>query len=243
MPRAATSSTGAARGTFDHLPADLLAFLTDLKRHNDRDWFVSQKARFESSVQTPVLHFVEAMAPRLRAISRHLRADARKAGGSVSRIHRDTRFSRDKRPFTTYVNVEFRHAAVERGEHGPSLYVGIQPGGIMIGGGLFHPDGPSALAVRKHIAAKGKAWLRVRDDPTLRDTFGGLAGDRLSRPPAGFPADHPLVDDLKRKDFVVYRTLDAGAIARPGFIDEVDTTFRAAAPLMAFVCAALDLPF
>ena len=95
--------------SFVGFDADLVQFLKDLDANNNREWFNANKARFEASVQGPLLDLIEALAPRLAKISPHIIADPRKVGGSLMRIYRDTRFSKDKSPYKTYMAAQFRH--------------------------------------------------------------------------------------------------------------------------------------
>ena len=91
---------------------DLGAFLEELREHNERSWFAANRERYEEAVREPARAFIRAMAPALAAISLHFRADDRKTGGALMRVHRDTRFSRDKTPYKTNVGIQFRHAVV-----------------------------------------------------------------------------------------------------------------------------------
>ncbi|MHC4513277.1 MAG: DUF2461 family protein, partial [Planctomycetota bacterium] len=81
---------------FQHFDAKLVAFLKALSKNNDKKWFQANKVRFAAEVQEPMLAFVEALEPRIRRISKHILVEAKKSGGSISRIFRDTRFSKDK---------------------------------------------------------------------------------------------------------------------------------------------------
>ena len=88
---------------------ELFSFLEDLQANNDREWFAANRDRYEEHLLEPALAFIDAFAPRLEKISPHFRADARPSGGSLFRIYRDTRFSKDKRPYKTNVGIHFRH--------------------------------------------------------------------------------------------------------------------------------------
>ena len=95
---------------FSGLPADYFKFFKELKANNNREWFNDNKQRFRESVQEPLAEFVEAMAPRLKKVSKHFVADPKLNGGSVFRIYKDVRFSKDKTPYKTHGAVQFRHA-------------------------------------------------------------------------------------------------------------------------------------
>src|SRR5512132_1359916 len=104
----------------------VFVFLSELRLHNDRDWFERNKARYVADVRDPMLRFIADAAPALRSIAPRLVADPRPVGGSMFRIQRDTRFSHDKAPYKTNVAASFRHEA-GRDVHGPGLYVSLAP--------------------------------------------------------------------------------------------------------------------
>src|SRR5688572_7712492 len=182
------------------------AFLSDLARNNNRDWFQKHKSRFESDVQGPALELVSAVGERMPSVSRQIVVEAKKAGGSLLRIYRDVRFSKDKSPYQTYIAAQFRHA---RGKEvsAPGFYVHLSPGESFLGVGIWQPEPPDLLKIRKAVASKSAEWLKARDDRSFRADFPKLGGESLKRPPSGFPPDHPCVEDLKRKDFVAFKPI------------------------------------
>ncbi|WP_428267034.1 DUF2461 domain-containing protein [Haliangium sp.] len=221
--------------------AQTLSFLQELEVHNERDWFEANRHRYEAEVRAPARAFIRAMGPRLAEISPHIVADDRKSGGSLLRIHRDTRFARDKRPYKTNVGIRFRHSA-GKDTPAPWLYVHISPEESFVGVGLWHPDADTLRRIRTHIVAHPKAWVRARDEAGFQARFE-LGGDSLSRAPRGFDADHALVEDLKRKDHIASARLSLGELLDPGLVEQVSARFAAARPYLAFLNAALDLPF
>lgn len=220
---------------------ELFAFLRELREHNDRNWFKANKVRYEEVVLEPALQFVSDFAPRLEKISRHMVANPRPVGGSVLRVHRDIRFSRDKSPYKTHAAIHFRHETA-RSAHSPAYYLHLEPGNVFAASGVWHPDAESLAAIRAGIAADPVGWRRVTRGKRFAERFQ-LRGDSLKRPPAGYDADHPLIDDLKRKDFVAVGALDERAATSTGFLDEFTATSRASAPYLRFLCRALGLPF
>src|SRR5215468_7255521 len=138
----------------------LFRFLRDLRKNNDRDWFTAHKDVYERDVKEPALAFISAFAPALRRISPHLVADARPVGGSMFRLHRDVRFSNDKRPYKTHVGIQFRHAKAE-GAHAPGFYLHLEPGDVFAGAGIWQPDGAVLSEVRDAIAESPARWARA----------------------------------------------------------------------------------
>ncbi len=227
---------------FPGLPKDFFAFFRDLKANNNRVWFEDSKQRYRDSVQAPLSEFVSVMAPHVKKISKHFICDPRPNGGSIFRIYRDVRFSKDKRPYKENAGCYFRHAS-GKDVHAPGFYMHFSPGEVFFGGGSYMPD-PGALAkIRDEIAGKPAAWKKVAADKAFQNAFGEVRGESLSRPPRGFAPDHPLIEDIKRKSFYAGRDSDAKVAQSPALVGEVASTLRTASPLVRFLCAALDVPF
>jgi uncharacterized protein (TIGR02453 family) len=215
-------------------------FLRDLAGHNDREWFAANQDRYERLVREPALDFITDFAGPLASISEHFTADARKAGGSLFRIHRDTRFSRDKTPYKTNTGMQFRHVAA-RDVHAPGFYLHIEPRACFAGVGIWRPEAAVAGRIRTAIADDPDAWAAATGGG-FREAWT-LEGETLKRPPRGFDPDHPLVDDLRRKDFVAAVPLTQRRVTAEGFLEDYAGLCRAGAPFMAFLCRALGLAF
>jgi uncharacterized protein (TIGR02453 family) len=217
------------------------SFLGALSANNERAWFEEHKQDYEDKVRTPALDFIEEMAEELPSISRHFRAVAKKVGGSLMRVQRDTRFSRDKTPYKTNIGIQFRHEA-GKDIHAPGFYVHIEPGECFVAVGLWHPEPDVLFKVRQSILEKGEAWMAARDNKAFRKHFT-LEGESLANAPRGFAKDHPLVEDLKRKDFIALAPLSRAEVLSDNFRPLVAERFRQAAPYMRFLCEAMDLRF
>lgn len=227
---------------FKGLPADYFKFFNELKKNNNREWFNDNKARFRESVQEPLSSFVEAMAPRLKKISKHIVADPRLNGGSVFRIYKDVRFSKDKTPYKTHGAVQFRHA-LGKDAHAPGFYVHLATDEVFYGGGVWHPPSPNLVKIREAIRDKTKTWTKATTGPAFAKRFGGVRGDQLTRPPRGFSADAPAIEDIKRKSFFAMTEAKPATAKKAGFAGDVEAAFRDAKPMMKFLCDALGAPF
>lgn len=228
--------------SFAGFPADFFKFLTDLASNNNRDWFNDNKSRYQASVVEPMGQFIEAMAPRLGAISAHFIADPRPHGGSMFRIYRDTRFSKDKRPYKEHVGCQFRHR-MGRDVHAPGFYVHFEPEQILFGGGIWKPDGTTLLKIRSAIVDNPSAWQAAVHEKSFVRRFGELRGERLKRPPRGFDSNHPLIEDLKLKSIFVMQQDTPELACSKRFITAVEKAFTKASPMMSFLAFALDLPY
>jgi uncharacterized protein (TIGR02453 family) len=228
-----------ASGAHFHPP--MFDFLRQLARNNNRDWFNANKQRYEQDVKRPALRFIEEFAPHLAKISRNFVADTRPVGGSLFRIYRDTRFSRDKRPYKTAVGIQFRHRQA-KDVHAPGFYLHLEPGNVFAGAGIWHPGGSTLKMLRDTIVEHPTRWKRVTRAKPFAEWFA-LSGDSLKRAPRGYDPEHPLLDDLKRRDLVGFTELDEGVATADGFLQEYARICRAAGPFVKFLCEAVAVPF
>ena len=217
-----------------------LDFLDELARNNNRAWFEEHKPRYETCVREPALDFITAMAPALAAFAPHFRADASRMGGSLMRIHRDVRFARDKSPYKTNVGIQFRHEQA-RDVHAPGFYVHVAPDECFLAVGCWRPEAAPLSRLRDFVAEHPERWFAARDDSTFARAWQ-LSGDSLARPPRGYAADLPAIDDIKRKDFVAVLQLAPGEVLGRGFVKLAARQFAKTAPFMGVLCRALDLP-
>ena len=220
---------------------DTFKFLDELAANNNRIWFEANKQRYESLVRGPALDFIEAMGPVLKTFAPHFRADPRKTGGSLMRVYRDTRFSYDKTPYKTNIGIQFRHE-LGKDVHAPGFYVHIATDECFFAAGCWHPDADALAKIRELIAKKPKKWFLVRDDKGFAAQWE-LAGTSLMRPPRGYDANHPAIDDLKRKDFIGVADLSLNDATAQGLVKLAAKRFAATAPLMKFLCEALDVSY
>jgi uncharacterized protein (TIGR02453 family) len=223
------------------LSPSLFDFLRDLKQHNTRPWFEAQKARYEDEVKEPCFRFISDFGPELRKISRHFQAIPKAVGGSLFRIYRDTRFSKDKTPYKTHTGLHFRHEQA-RDAHAPGFYLHLEPEECFLGVGIWHPDSATLTSIRRHLAAEPAKWFQLLDSPSFKQRFE-LAGESLARPPRGFPADHPAVEDLKRKDFIAVARFSEAEVVAADFPSRFVAACQGGAPLVSYLCKAVGVPF
>jgi uncharacterized protein (TIGR02453 family) len=213
---------------------DLFAFFRALKRHNNRAWFLANKERFEGSVRDPFLRFITDVGPHLARIGPRIVADPRPTGGSLFRIYRDIRFSADKTPYKTHAAAHFYHRSSKATGHAPGFYLHLAPGDCFIGGGLWHPDTAMLVKIRDAIVESPAAWKRARRGLKIQ-------GEVLGRPPRGYDPNHPLIEDLKRKDFVAGRSFTDAQVCAPRFMSEAVAECQRLGPLVGFLTTAVGL--
>jgi uncharacterized protein (TIGR02453 family) len=230
-----------SRGGASYFGPELFTFLRSLKRHNDREWFLESKARYDAAVKEPALAFIAAFDPHLRKISPEFLAVPKAVGGSLFRIQRDVRFSKDKSPYKTHVGIRFLHRDAKN-VHAPIFYLHLEPGAAFAGIGVWHPEPPALEKIRQAIVGDPKAYRKAAENARFLKRFE-VGGDSLKRPPRGYHPEHPLVDELKRKDFVASCRLDEKDIVGPGFDRRLAEIYRDGAGYVGYLCRALGAPF
>jgi len=220
---------------------ETLRFLNDLAANNNRDWFGSHKEQYETTIRTPALNFITDMADELALISPHFLAVPKKVGGSLMRVYRDTRFGKDKRPYKTNIGIQFRHE-MGKDVHAPGYYLHVESEECFVGVGIWRPDATALGKIRDAIVENSAGWLAVSGNKAFRKTFT-LSGDSLINAPRGYAKDHPLLEDLKRKDFIALSEVSIERITSPRLKSLVTDKFNTATPYMQFLCKALELRF
>ncbi|MDQ6989062.1 MAG: DUF2461 domain-containing protein [Mariprofundaceae bacterium] len=223
------------------LTEDTFAFLRLLAENNNRDWFATHKEDYEIQVRSPAFSLIEHIAPQLAQISPHFVAKASKMGGSLMRVHRDVRFSKNKQPYKTHIGIQFRH---EQGKdiHTPGFYVHIEANNVFLGVGIWHPDAVALKGIRQHIDTFSTTWTEALAGEAFRKHFS-LTGDSLKRAPKGYPISHPMIEDLKRKDFIAIAPIAPELCFEADFADIVSDYFKLGVPLMQELCRAVRIPF
>jgi len=218
-----------------HLPRALFKFLSELSANNNRQWFEANKSTYEQTVRDPLLHFVEEFGPVLQKMSRYLVADARATGGSISRIYRDLRFSKDRRPYKTEIALHFWHREARAGYQAPSFYLRFAPGECFGGGGTWKPDAATLRKVRGAIIAQPKAWQSVLD------AGFSIKGEMLRRPPPGCPSDYRFATDLMRKSFLISQPFAEKEVCSAAFLEDYAVLCRRMVPFTRFLTMAVGL--
>ena len=218
-----------------------LSFLQQLSNNNNRPWFNERKSLYEQSVREPSLAFIEAMEPSIKSLSPNFTAVAKKTGGSLMRIYRDARFSNDKTPYKTNIGIQFRHTA-GKDVHAPGFYLHISPDTCFVGAGIWRPNSKALSNIREMISDSPNAWKNITRHNTFKRYYT-LSGDSLKTYPRGYAKDHPMINDLKRKDFIAIHPLTHEEILSPNVTKTIHHRFNVASDLMDYLCNALELPY
>lgn len=215
---------------------ELFQFFKQIKRYNRRPWFLKNRERYDEAVRQPCLRFITDFGFRLKEISPWMVANAKPHGGSLMRIYRDIRFSPDKSPYKTWVGMNFPHAGATDEVHGAGYYLHLDAGSSFLAAGAWHPDRRSLAKIRDAIAWKAEEWKKAKRGLAL-------GGDSLTRAPRGYPENHPLIEDLKRLDFIASLEFSDAQVCSARFLVDVTTAAKKLAPLVGFLARAEGLQF
>ncbi len=224
-----------------YISSELFLFLKDLKANNTRDWFNENKKRYIEVLRDPLLSMIEDFGPLLHSISPYFDANAKTSGGSLFRIYRDVRFSANKDPYKTHAGIHFRHAA-GKDAHAPGYYLHLEPGNVFIALGIWRPEMAVLSRIRNSIVSDPETWISITTDPSFSDTYD-LEGDSLLRAPKGFDPDHPLIVDLRRKDFAGVCRLEQNDAEKVDFLEILADTWRKADRFMRYLTETTGHPF
>ena len=208
-----------------------IAFLRDLKENNDREWFQPRKEQYEKLFREPMLRAVEAVNRKFESVAPDYITDPAKA---VYRIYRDTRFSPDKTPYKTHIGALLWHKRLGK-NGGAVFYFHLSAEEFLIAGGLYHAPPADMVKFRTHIAEHHQRMTKILISRPVREKFGGLQGDKLSRPPKGHSADHPAIEYLKYKDLLLEITLPPETAAGKSAISTLTSHLCAMAPFIEFL--------
>lgn len=217
--------------TFDGIPAEAGAFLRRLATHNERAWFTEHKATYQAAVLAPMRTLVAALAPAMAAIDPAFDLDPR--GAAVSRIHRDTRFARDKSPYRTNQWIAFKHRAKDWPNR-PAYFMEFGPDRYRYGMGFYAATPSTMAAIRAHIAARPSRFLDAMAE--ARQAGFGLEGDEYKRPRAAADQPAAIQDWFRRKNAYLVRNEAVETLFDdPALPERLIAAFTAAAPLYRFL--------
>lgn len=205
-----------------------LDFLNKLKQNNNREWFTERKADFLVE-QQKMKDFYYAVEEQLRI---HDAIDKFK----LYRIYRDVRFSKDKTPYKVHFDGSFSRLTKQlRGGY----YVRVKPGESFLAGGFWEPNKEDLLRIRKEFEMDTSEIRSILNNETFVKYFGTLKGNALKTSPRGFNKEHPDMDLIKMKQFIVVRNFTDKEVLSPNFIKEIDKSFKAMRPYFDYMSEIL----
>lgn len=215
----------------------ILKFLKDLARHNDRAWFEKNKSRYLEA-KASFEDVVEAVLEQLQKFDAGMAdLDPKKL---PFRIYRDVRFSKDKRPYKTNMGAGFSPKG--RLIQEPGYYLHIEPGNkSFIAGGIYMPDADNLAKIRQEIDYNPEGLKKILSSKKFKELFGGFDDfDKLKTVPKGYQKDHPNIDWIKLKSFIVTMPLTDGQVADKKFVGLVKSACKSIKPLNDYIKDALQ---
>jgi uncharacterized protein (TIGR02453 family) len=208
-----------------------LTFFKQLEKNNEREWFAARKQKFEELLRKPMLELLALVNDDLRGFAvDHVTEPAR----ALYRIHRDTRFSKDKTPYKTHIAAMFPRQGLGKNTCA-GFYFGVSHSGVEVAAGMYMPGPPDLLTVRDAIAADEKGFRKLLAAPKLKRVMGEIQGQRLARVPKGFDPNHTAADLVRLKQFYLYVTLPADTALTKDIRRAVVDRFRLMEPMVRFI--------
>jgi uncharacterized protein (TIGR02453 family) len=205
-----------------------MRFLKNLEKNNHREWFLANKDVYEASLQN-LKEFKDAVVKGLN--KKDLIEDAR-----VFRIYRDVRFSKDKSPYKNNFGIHFTRATASRRG---GYYLQIEPGNSFAGGGFWAPEPKDLKRIRDEFAHDDKPIRKITSQKKFVQYFGALEGDELLTAPSGYDRNHPAIDLIRKKQFVIGRKFSDKEVTSDTFLKEVVLTFEAMRPFFDYMTEVL----
>ncbi len=213
--------------------AGTLQFLKELKLHNEKEWFLKNrpeydkaKLNYESFIQA-IIDDISGFDPILKGLE---------AKTCIYRIYRDIRFSPDKTIYKTHLGAFIVRGGRKYGDRFAGYYVHIEPGNnSMIAGGAYIPPAPWLTAIREKIDEHGDKLVKIINQKEFVKMFGGLDGEKLKSAPKGFCRDHPHIELLKMKSFLVVKMIPDKDVLTEKCFDIIINGARIMKPLNDFL--------
>src|SRR5580692_4791107 len=225
MPRVTKPAPIAA---VPYFRPEAIAFLRNLAKHNDRDWFQPRKAQFEAELKEPMLAIVRRITDAMVSFAPN---HVRPAEKSLFRIYRDTRFSNDKRPYKTHVAAWWSHTGLQK-TSGAGYYFQVSPKGVVIAAGAYMPEKEQLAAIRHWMLNNHAEFRKAIERPAVKKVFSEFEGAALTRPPKGFPPEHPAIDLIKQKQWGLSTTLPVKTALEANFAQTLIKHFKLLSPMV-----------
>lgn len=210
-------------------------FLTELKQNNNREWFQVNKSKFESAkaehlaLVADILKRFETFEPIISEIE---------PKNCVFRINRDVRFSSDKSPYKVNFGAYFNSGGKK--SFGPGYYLHLEPGNSFVAGGIWMPETDALKKIRQEIDYNLEGFKKILLNPEFHNTFGGLHGEKLSRPPKDYKEDNPAIEYLKFKSYEMSYIVSDNECFSQNFPEKIIKSYKILQPYNNFLSAALE---
>jgi len=223
---------------FEHFPEETRQFLIGIADHNEKAWFEENRSLYDTGYVEAGKAFVQAMAPRLKAISPEVHAEPR-INGSIMRVNRDVRFSKDKRPYKTQLAIWFWHGE-KRSMSSPGFYLSIGLDQVLMGTGMHQFDKYVLDSYRHAVVLPRSGNALKAAVETVRSQGDYDIGEKTrKKPPRGFETEADRAEFLLYEGLTATITLPGDAAFQPGFVDLCAKHFTATWPVGKWLLAEL----
>jgi uncharacterized protein (TIGR02453 family) len=210
-----------------------LDFLSDLKYHNEREWFLKNRKRYDET-RNNFESFVQAVIDRIADFDPIL--NGLEVKSCTYRINRDIRFSNDKTIYKTHLGAFIVRGGKKNGDRYAGYYFHVEPGSnSMIAGGAYIPPMPWLTAIREKIDEQGDTFVKIIKNKDFRDFFGEIEGEKLKSAPKGYSRDNKYIEYLKLKSFLISKIISDKDITGRECFDNIIKASRAMKPLNDFL--------
>lgn len=221
-----------------NIPVKGFRFLKNLKRNNQRDWFLEHKGEYEEFLRQPFQEVIIDLGEKLKTEAKGIQFDPKK---SIFRINRDTRFSANKDPYKTNIGASFVYSRHNKKDENPGLYLHVEPNNCFVAGGLYMPTGEQLRKIRELIKREPEVFKKIICHPKVKKYFGGLSGERLKKAPQGTDPNHRQIELLKWKQFIYIKRYKDKDFQTGDLAKKVKNEFAAMMPLIEWLEKAQNL--
>lgn len=211
---------------------ETISFLKAVAKNNDREWFAKHKDTYTKALDNMIC-FADAL---LLEMNKHDTIETATGKKSLHRIYRDVRFSKEKTPYNTHWGGGFRRATKRlRGGY----YYHIEPGNSYAIGGFWGPNPEDLQRIRQDIDLNYEDWRKLLSNKTFVKTFGELVGDQLTSAPKGYAKDHPAIDLLRYKQFLIKHEFTDAEVLAPDFVKNINDVYKKMRPYFDYMSEVL----
>jgi len=209
-----------------------LDFMTALSHNNNRDWFIKNKPayldakeNFESIIQE-IINRITQFDPIMKGLE---------VKNCVYRINRDIRFSNDKSPYKTHFGAFIVRGGKKNADKFAGYYIHVEPGKSIIAGGAYVPPKPWLSAIREKIDSEPETLLKIINSKDFKKYFGTVDGEKLKKAPKGYPSDHPNIDLLRLKSFLVVNEVNDALVLSDRYLNHTINVLQVMKPFNDFL--------
>jgi uncharacterized protein (TIGR02453 family) len=221
-----------------HIPKSGFDFLKKLKKNNNREWFLKHKPEFETNLKTPLANVLIELEKLIGKKAAKFNFKPQKA---IFRMNRDIRFSNDKSPYKTHIAAAISYQSRGKNDEFPLLYLHVEPGRCLIGGGLYMPSGEQIRKIREMILKNPEKFKAIINSPKVKKSFGGLSGEKLKTAPKGIDKNHPHIELLKWKQFIFLKEYKDTDFQTGNLAGKIQNEYLAMLPLIDWLEEAQKL--